>query len=280
MNKNTIGILNLLVPTMLTIFTLILNKEKRMCITKSNYFLPGNGELMTLKKFLTFIGYILLYISLVGIYILIFIGLNHLINYISKSNKYYYYYLGIYLFFTYFYLFLLVILGTRKLKDENSDKYDKQMNNKRIIRRVLILLILFVTMLSGYGFMSIIDNNNIYDISTGIFFIFISATTYIFISIMFSNLTVNCSSFYKFKIYFNNNKSVECDEIIDIGKKLLLKKYCKNSNPKRVNIIEISKSNVFYVKSLITYKQYPSKKHTNKKKKRTKFLKFLPLSKK
>ncbi|GKX29055.1 hypothetical protein SH1V18_15350 [Vallitalea longa] len=285
MDKNTIGLISLLISTIATIFTLISKKEKKLCLTKSRYFLPGDGKNGKFKIIFAIIKYILLYLFLVIIYIFIFIILEYSIN---NSNP-----LRIYLFFTYTYLFLLYILCTRKINDDDLDKYDKQNKNNIIIRRLFILLTFFVTMVSGYGLINLIDIDsikdinkskdiyniiaidNIYDIVTAIIFISISLITYIFISIMLSSINVNCSSFYKFKIYFKNNKSVECDEIIDIGKSLLLKKYYKNSTPKRVNIIEINKSNVFYVKSLITYKQYPSP-HKKVKKIRNIFLKFIP----
>lgn len=258
MDKNIIEILKLILPILLCIFPLIVKREKRICITNSSYFLPGKGELVTIEKMMQFLKYLFVYLASTAVNILIFIALNCLINSILNSNSNYFFH--IYLSITLFYFILLYLIGIRKLKLKGLDKYDKQKKVRDNNKIVLLIIALFLTMVSAFGFMNIIYTEEIYNIATGLFYVIISTATYFFLSIKFSNITDDCSAFYKFKVHLNNNSSVECDEIIDLGKKLLLKKYCKHSTPKGVTMIEINKNNILYIKSSIKYKQYPKYK--------------------
>lgn len=255
MDKNRIEILRLILPIILCIFPLIIKREKRICITNSNYFLPGKGEYITIEKIIKFFGYLILYIIVTSINILIILFVNEKVtNLLNLSSLNYF---NIYMLIWLIYLISLIAVWKTIKINNDSDEFDSQKIIKKCNKKVLLIISLFLSTTCATGIIYLLDtSNNEYIIAIGITYIFFPLISYLFFNLKFSNTTDNCYSFYKFKVYFKDNAYVECDEIIDLGKKLLLKINWEDSISKRANMIEVNKENVSLIASSIRYKQY------------------------
>lgn len=251
MFKDIIEIFKLIIPIIITILPLIVKKDKNICIIKSRYFKPGRGQYTPIKKVTIFLGYCILYVISTFINALIVIFINSKLNNVKviESQRY----LDISVIVLLVEIIILYFITKDKHNINNKNEFDKQITIQKGAKKVIIMIAILMSTLCSLGIIYVLDNLSI---EFGVFYIAVPTLSYLFFIINFCNLEEDCALIYKYKIYFKNNSFVECDEVIDIGKKLLLKINWEDSISKRANMIEVNKENVSLIASSIRYKQY------------------------